>query len=61
MTKKLRLNMASPSETPVRVLVINPNTSTHMTDALKPVINELGFKNVCYTPAKSALSYTCST
>ncbi|KAJ4518038.1 dal80p-controlled protein [Exophiala dermatitidis] len=34
---------------PVRILIINPNTSTHMTDALRPVVEELGFPDVHYT------------
>ena len=38
--------VTSPSEVPVRVLIINPNTSQHMTDALKPVVDALGFENV---------------
>lgn len=45
---QLPATMASPSEVPVRVLIINPNTSQHMTDALKPVIDTLGFENVSF-------------
>ena len=30
----------------LRVLVINPNTSTNMTNALEPVVKELPFSNV---------------
>ncbi|EXJ96352.1 hypothetical protein A1O1_01478 [Capronia coronata CBS 617.96] len=41
--------MASEASTPVRILVINPNTSTHMTDALKPMVEGLGFPSVDYT------------
>lgn len=40
--------MAAPSEVPVRALIINPNTSQHMTDALTPVIDALGFENVSF-------------
>lgn len=43
---QLPMTMTSSSEVPVRVLIINPNTSQHMTDALKPVIDALGFENV---------------
>lgn len=38
--------MAGSMDVPVRLLVINPNTSQHMTDALKPVIEGLGYSNV---------------
>lgn len=31
---------------PVRILIINPNTSTHMTDALRPVVDDLGYPSV---------------
>ncbi len=31
---------------PVRILIINPNTSTHMTEALKPAVEELGYPSV---------------
>lgn len=41
--------MTQLSETPVRVLIINPNTSQHMTDALRPVVEELGYHNVSIT------------
>ncbi|KAK6380156.1 Protein dcg1 [Exophiala oligosperma] len=33
----------------VRILVINPNTSTHMTDALRPVLEDLQMPSVQYT------------
>lgn len=46
---QIPLTMTSPSEVPVRVLIINPNTSQHMTDALKPVTDALGFENVSLT------------
>lgn len=38
--------MTQQSEVPVRILIINPNTSTHMTDALKPAVEGLGYQNV---------------
>ncbi|KAJ9602273.1 dal80p-controlled protein [Cladophialophora chaetospira] len=42
--------MTTPeSTTPVRILIINPNTSQHMTDALQPVVDSLGFPSVQYT------------
>ncbi|KAJ5097099.1 hypothetical protein N7456_007820 [Penicillium angulare] len=31
---------------PIRVLVINPNTSTHMTDGLKPILDQLHYSDV---------------
>ncbi|KAJ5161650.1 hypothetical protein N7492_007042 [Penicillium capsulatum] len=31
-----------------RVLVINPNTSTHMTEALKPILERLNYSDVCF-------------
>src|SRR5437764_14829167 len=34
------------SEIHIRLLIINPNTSEHMTDALKPLVENLGFKEV---------------
>ncbi|OAL33576.1 hypothetical protein AYO20_07083 [Fonsecaea nubica] len=34
---------------PVRILIINPNTSQPMTDALKPVVQGLGISGVQYT------------
>jgi hypothetical protein len=38
---------SSPSEPPaVRMLIINPNTSVSMTDALKPMIDALGYQGV---------------
>ncbi|KAK5090324.1 dal80p-controlled protein [Lithohypha guttulata] len=41
--------MSVIEDVPVRILVVNPNTSEHMTKALQPVIDDLGFKNVQYT------------
>ncbi|KAE8402599.1 tubulin-domain-containing protein [Aspergillus pseudonomiae] len=38
--------MAAPSKSRLSVLIINPNTSTHMTDALKPIVDNLGFADV---------------
>ena len=38
------------AETPLRLLVINPNTSQPMTDALKPMVQDLGYNGVGYTP-----------
>jgi hypothetical protein len=38
--------MADSSITQVRILVINPNTSEHMTDALKPLVQKLGYNHV---------------
>ena len=35
-----------PSETQIRLLIINPNTSEHMTDALKPLVQNLGYNKV---------------
>lgn len=31
---------------PIRILVINPNTSTHMTDGLKPILAQLKYTDV---------------
>jgi hypothetical protein len=36
---------------PVRMLIINPNTSQSMTDALKPVVENLGYHPVSLTAA----------
>ena len=39
--------MADPSpEEQIRLLIINPNTSEHMTDALKPLVQNLGYNKV---------------
>ncbi|KAE8373254.1 tubulin-domain-containing protein [Aspergillus bertholletiae] len=38
--------MVEASETRFRILIINPNTSTHMTDGLKPIVANLGFADV---------------
>ncbi|KAE8153852.1 tubulin-domain-containing protein [Aspergillus avenaceus] len=35
--------MAETDKPRFRILIINPNTSTHMTDALKPIVQNLGF------------------
>lgn len=35
-----------PDEPAFRILVINPNTSTHMTQALKPILDRLNFHDV---------------
>lgn len=35
-----------PGEFSFQILVINPNTSTHMTDALKPILDRLNFHDV---------------
>jgi Asp/Glu/hydantoin racemase len=32
--------------TPTKILIVNPNTSTHMTDALKPIVTKLNYTNV---------------
>ncbi|KAJ5578322.1 uncharacterized protein N7459_007286 [Penicillium hispanicum] len=37
---------ASNGDGPFRILVINPNTSTQMTDALKPILERLNFPDV---------------
>jgi Asp/Glu/hydantoin racemase len=39
--------MAAPK--PVRILIINPNTSTHMTEALRPVVEDLSLPGAKYT------------
>jgi hypothetical protein len=39
---------SASTSTPVRILVINPNTSQHMTDALKPVLEDLRIPSVCF-------------
>ena len=36
-----------PPKTPVRILIINPNTNVSMTESLKPVVNSLGYSDVC--------------
>ncbi|KIX00258.1 uncharacterized protein Z518_10397 [Rhinocladiella mackenziei CBS 650.93] len=41
--------MANEHSHPVRILIINPNASTHMTDALKPVVDALGYPSAEYT------------
>ncbi|KAE8316801.1 tubulin-domain-containing protein [Aspergillus transmontanensis] len=38
--------MAETSKSRLSILIINPNTSTHMTDALKPIVDNLGFADV---------------
>ncbi|KAB8073169.1 tubulin-domain-containing protein [Aspergillus leporis] len=38
--------MAEPNKARFSILVINPNTSTHMTNALKPIVENLGFADV---------------
>ncbi|KAF7597567.1 gamma-tubulin [Aspergillus hancockii] len=38
--------MAELNKARFSILVINPNTSTHMTDALKPIVGNLGFADV---------------
>lgn len=37
---------ARVAERSFRILVINPNTSTHMTEALKPILERLNFQDV---------------
>lgn len=37
------------TEQPIRVLIINPNCTKTMTDALHPVVESLGYHNVQYT------------
>ncbi|KIW72442.1 hypothetical protein PV04_00636 [Phialophora macrospora] len=39
----------SPPPPPLRILVINPNTSQHMTDALRPVVDSLALPSAQYT------------
>ncbi|EXJ75945.1 uncharacterized protein A1O5_00453 [Cladophialophora psammophila CBS 110553] len=48
-------NETSTSTSPVRILIINPNTSQHMTDALVPVVENLGI------PAAQYTFFTCPT
>ncbi|KAK5461204.1 Protein dcg1 [Exophiala xenobiotica] len=43
------MSAEASTSTPVRILVINPNTSQHMTDALKPVLEDLRMPSVEYT------------
>lgn len=38
--------VASQGNGPFRILVINPNTSTHMTEALKPILQRLNYSDV---------------
>ncbi|KAE8352716.1 tubulin-domain-containing protein [Aspergillus coremiiformis] len=38
--------MAESKIARVSILIINPNTSTHMTDALRPIVENLGFADV---------------
>jgi hypothetical protein len=40
--------MAGSSIAEVRILIINPNTSEHMTDALKPLVQKLGYNHVSF-------------
>jgi hypothetical protein len=39
-------DMGKIEPVPVRILIINPNTSMSMTDALKPMIETLGYQAV---------------
>lgn len=32
--------------TPTKILIVNPNTSTHMTEALKPIVTKLNYTNI---------------
>lgn len=38
--------MAEESSKRFKILVVNPNTSTHMTDALKPIIEQLNYTDI---------------
>lgn len=38
--------MPEEAEKRFKILVINPNTSTHMTDALKPIVAELNYSDI---------------
>lgn len=38
--------MAAPDDGAFRILVINPNTSIHMTEALKPILERLNYADV---------------
>lgn len=40
-------NMAT---SPIRLLIINPNTSQHMTDGLRPAVEGLGYQDVSSDP-----------
>ena len=40
--------MTSAASTPIRILIINPNTSTHMTTALQPVVDSLALPSTQY-------------
>lgn len=53
LTRRQTNRMSSSADVPVRVLIINPNTSRHMTDALKPMVESLGFSNVSPPPTHS--------
>ncbi|KAJ5575117.1 hypothetical protein N7450_009016 [Penicillium hetheringtonii] len=47
MTRHTRLAMTNlQGQDPFRILVINPNTSTHMTAALKPILDRLNYSDV---------------
>lgn len=43
-------DMGESEPVPVRILIINPNTSVSMTDALRPMINALGNSAVSGLP-----------
>lgn len=57
-THQLRicLKMTMTTTPGVRILVINPNTSTHMTEALRPVLEDLRMPSV----SPSSLFYFCT-
>jgi len=40
----MTINKLTPQK--ISILVINPNTSTHMTDALKPIIDNLNYSDI---------------
>ncbi|OQU95887.1 hypothetical protein CLAIMM_02048 [Cladophialophora immunda] len=48
------------STTPVRILIINPNTSQHMTAALVPVVEGLGFPGAHQHPLVARLKAECA-
>ena len=43
-----------PPKTPVRILIINPNTNVSMTESLKPVVDSLGYRDVCSLTQQAA-------
>lgn len=46
LANEATMTMSTNAEHAIRILVINPNTSTHMTDGLKPILERLHYSDV---------------